>query len=238
MASFNEIWDAGGDVEVKIEFRSTGYARTVTQDDIVSVKTTKDLFPNGKPTIGAAVAKSIELSIVDPLVDGEETIPRAAEINLWIRAVNGGDASAWVNHGLYVIDVRSRDETLPDVLNIVGYDLMLSFEVPYVTSGSVTGWPKTDIDILDDIEARFGVQVDQDSYAAVDQGYLIQFPGYGEAAYTVREILGFIAGFYGGNWIFDDYSYLTLIEVGSETGFLVDENGNYISDSTGVRIIV
>lgn len=57
--------------------------------------------------------------------------------------------------------------------------------------------------------------------------YKVGYPGYGEGAYTVREVLGFIGSMYAGNWIINEQGKLRLVILGDipdETNYLINEN--------------
>ena len=124
-------------------------------------------------------------------------------------------------------------------MTIMAYDAMLRGEVDYYPYGStITGWPKTDVAVVDEIAARLGVQVAQDTYVILGKGYRIPSPNAGEKGFTVNEMLASVGKMYGGNWYLDEHDELRLHVIGSEISLLVDENGDYISDVTGVTIIV
>ena len=58
--------------------------------------------------------------------------------------------------------------------------------------------------------------------------------------YSSREMLGFIAGAYGGNFIISDENQLLLIKLGdlpAETNYLIDAAGDAITFG-GDRILV
>lgn len=57
--------------------------------------------------------------------------------------------------------------------------------------------------------------------------YKVGYPGYGEGAYTVREVLGYIGSMYAGNWIINEQGKLRLVVLGdipAETAYLINEN--------------
>lgn len=74
--------------------------------------------------------------------------------------------------------------------------------------------------------------IDPRTLAIITNNYSIGYPGIGEEAYTVREVLGYIGSMYAGNWIINDQGLLQLIVLGdipSETFYLINEDGDRIT---------
>lgn len=205
------------------------------EDEIVSGKIDADLFGGGKLSVGGTVAKQAEIAIIDPLVNGEESIPRACPFVIEFK--NG---SAWEMLGRYYIDTRERSRSTPDLLKIKGFDAMLKGEVEFFPGGStISGYPKLDTAVISEVCSRLGVTLNPKT--ALENGFMIPFPGTGEGGFTVNEVLGQIGAMYGGNWFIDNNDYLTLSVVGDiptrGAEFLIDENGAALKIG-GVRIIV
>ena len=79
---------------------------------------------------------------------------------------------------------------------------------------------------------RSNTGIDSRTLSLIDKAYKVQYPGYGEDAYTVREVLGFIGAFYAGNWIINDSGQLRLLvlnDIPAETFYLITENGDKIT---------
>lgn len=79
---------------------------------------------------------------------------------------------------------------------------------------------------------RWNTGIDNRTDIIIRNAYSVQYPGYGEGAYTVREVLGFIGSFYAGNWIINDRGQLRLIVLGdipTETFYLITEDGDRIT---------
>lgn len=242
MATWESLFAQGARRELRVTFSSDFFLKTYGQDKITGGRITSDLFAGGRMSVGGTVAAVCEISIIDPLTNGAENIPRACPFTVEIRLAEGNDASAWYPLGTFSVDTRERSETMPEVLSITGYDAMLRGETPYYPYGSeITGWPKTDIDAVRDIADRLGVKVGADVGYIMIRRYAIPSPDAGEGGFTVREVLGYIGAMYGGNWFIDAYGYLRLALVGDEPApgvdVLVDENGDVIKIG-GVRIIV
>lgn len=74
--------------------------------------------------------------------------------------------------------------------------------------------------------------IDPRTLDIITNNYSIGYPGIGEEAYTVREVLGYIGSMYAGNWIINDQGLLQLIVLGdipSETFYLINEDGDRIT---------
>lgn len=134
-------------------------------------------FFDSEFTIGAAVSRQIDLTILSP---GE--IPRGAEIKLY-----EGDEP----QGVFYIGTRPTDNT--DVLSIHGYDAMLKADTSWLTDGyDNVVFPVSEDDALNDICSRMGI--DRATGMTLNNEYPIDYPvgEYGDL--TMREVLRGIAG--------------------------------------------
>lgn len=205
---------------------------------IWSIKKTAPLLT--KPEVGRCMSASLELTMV---LNSSTSIPRMGQIDVYAQLARGAQISGKLPKGTFYIDTRQKDG---DFLHIVAYDAMLRAEQPYTTSGDQGTWPKSDIEVVTEIAQRLGVTLDPRNN--MTNNYTIQYPGFGDDAYTVREVLGFIGGLYAGNWIITDANTLRLVPlvVGSSTITIDNTVGNAFKLSTspayepftGVRIIV
>lgn len=231
--------EAAREIRVRFVDDNNNELRVYGQDAIVGGRISAELFAGGELSAGGTVAKICRLTIIDPTEGDAENIPRACPFWVEMRLTDGADESAWQPLGRYYVDLRERSVTMPEVLSITAYDALLKGEVDYYPYGStITGWPKTDVAVIDEIAGRLGVTVAQDTYAVFVKGYMIPSPNAGEGGYTVNEMLSSVGKMYGGDWSLDERDELRLYVIGSEVALLTDESGDYISDSTGVRIIV
>ena len=184
-------------------------------------------------TIGNCVAKELNLVLRNP---GE--IPRMAEIRMQFRLNSGTQQSEWLPKGTFFIDTRDEGN---GVLTIDAFDPMLKCDQSFTTSGEQGTWPRTDITVVNQICSRIGVTLDSRTAEIITAGYTIQYPGFGEGAYTMRELLGFIGSMYAGNWIITDENKLRLLVLGDmpddSTSLLITEYGEYITMG-GYRIRV
>ena len=154
-----------------------------------------------------------------------------------VRARNDSLTSDWIYSGTYFIDTRefSHNSDGLDVMKIHGYDAMLKFEQMY-PSDSEHDYPLLDTTMLQFMAGSVGVSIDQRTLDIMNRGFTFSLP----AGYTMREMLGYIASAYGGNFVISDEGELLLIQLGGlreETYYLVDEGGDAITFG-GNRILV
>lgn len=214
------------------EFRAIIAGVTYGQDKIVSASSKAALMDKAA-TIGNCAAKELNLVLRNP---GE--IPRMAQIQMQFRLNSGTQQSEWLPKGTFFIDTRDEGN---GVLTIDAFDPMLRCDQSFTTSGEQGAWPRTDITVVNQICSRIGVTLDARTAAILTAGYTIQYPGFGEGAYTMRELLGFIGSMYAGNWIITDENKLRLLVLGDipddSTSLLITEYGEYITMG-GFRIRV
>ena len=216
---YRQLLAANAPKEVRAIIAGVTYAKT----KIVSASS-KAAVMDKAATIGNCVAKELNLVLRNP---GE--IPRMAEIRMEFRLNSGTQQSEWLPKGTFFIDTRDEGN---GVLTIDAFDPMLKCDQSFTTSGEQGTWPRTDITVVNQICSRIGVTLDARTAAILTAGYAIQYPGYGEGAYTMREILGFIGSMYAGNWIITDENKLRLLVLGDmpddTTNLLITEYGEYI----------
>ena len=144
--------------------------------------------------------------------------------------------SEWIQQGTFFIDTReiSHNDDGLDVLTIHGYDAMLKAEQNY--DSTELDWPAVDTDIVAEIASKMEVSVDPRTWDIMTGGYTLPLP----TNYSCREILGYIASMYIGNFIMSDVGELrlvSLLELPEETRYLVTAQGNPITFG-GDRILV
>lgn len=216
------------DPETRKEIRVVIAGATYGEDQIVSLSTKADLFAEDTMGIGGAIAKEIDLVLVNP-----GNIPRMARMIPSFRLVKGTQASEWVQKGVYYIDTRSQDE-VSGALTIHGYDDMLKAEQTWEPDQSIT-FPMTMAAAAQEIADLMGVTIDPRT--TLSTAYTVDYPAN---EYTLRDVLRYIAAAHAGNWIITDAGQLRLVtfgEIPPETNYLVTEGGSAITFG-GVRILV
>lgn len=158
-----------------------------------------------------------------------QTVPRMARIVPYARK---GPDESWQQLGIFFIDTRSKQG---DALSIVAYDIMLRGEVIWEPVQSLV-FPMTMPAAAAEIARLMGTTLDRRT--VLNTAYTVDYPAND---YTLRDVLGFIAGAHAGNWIVTAAGQLLLVPLfGSlppETHYLIEEQGAAITFG-GVRILV
>ena len=193
------------ETETRIDIAGVSYYGYDGNIGIWSCETRPMLFD--KLSVGNCCSATINLVLANP-----QTIPTMAKMELYVRLTNGTLTTAWVRKGVYYIDTREWDAQ-HEFLTITGYDAMLKTEQDYFTPPvTITGWPKTDAAVVSEICTRIGVELD--TRTVLNKGYMVQVPAVssdGSDSDTLREVLGWIGGMYGGNWCMTDEGKLRLV---------------------------
>lgn len=147
-----------------------------------------------------------------------EAPPRNAEIRAYVR--ESGD---WEQLGVFWIDQRSDENGR---LDVVAYDAMGKAEAIW-RPGDELAFPMTMEAAARAIAAAMGTELDE--RCVFDGNYTVDAP---LEAYTMREVLGFIASAHGGNWQITAAGKLLLTPLFAsmppETHYLVTEDGDAI----------
>lgn len=209
-------------------------------DRVVSIRPAGGMFRD-KPGIGGTVCRELDITLRDP-----GAIPRAAEIKIEMRLVVKDElaehilqAAEWLPKGTFYIDTRKDDKETGGLV-IHAVDAMRKTETPFMRPGDQGEWPRTDISVVEEICERIGVTLAPRTRAVLTRGYLVQYPGFGDGAYTMREVLGYVGAMYAGNWVINDLGQAQLLMLGDippETHYLIEEHGDIILIG-GVRILV
>lgn len=150
--------------------------------------------------------------------------------------------SEWLPKGVFYIDTRqtSHNDDGVTLMELHGYDAMLMAEQYWgddmMPSG---GWPDdglTDIQVVQMIANKIGVEVDSRTVADMNGGYKIPMP----IGYTLREVLGYLAAPYLGCFIMTEQGKLrmvSILDLPPETNYLID-NAGYAITFGGTRILV
>ena len=200
---------------------------------LMSLQTSHAVFNQNVPVVGSAVSGEIDITMIEPAGN----IPKMARLAPYVRATDGVRVSEWIPKGVYFVDTRytSHNDNGLDVLTIHGYDSMLMFEEDY-PSDDENDYPMLDTDMVQHIAQSIDISVDPRTFERMNRGYMFPLP----VGYSSREMLGFIAGAYGGNFIISDENQLLLIKLGdlpAETNYLIDAAGDAITFG-GDRILV
>lgn len=205
-------------MEYKVDVGSVVYG----MGNIQSVNISQPLFD----TLSVGNACTAELNMT---FWSTATVPRMARIVPYARREAD---EPWQQLGIFYIDTRSKQG---DALSVVAYDIMLRGEVIWDPQQSLE-FPMTMPAAAAEIARLMGTTLDRRT--VLNTAYTVDYPAND---YTLRDVLGFIAGAHAGNWIVTAAGQLLLVPLfGSlppETHYLIEEQGAAITFG-GVRILV
>lgn len=215
---------------IRILVGSSGADGGYDESVLMNVETSGDVFAGNTPAVGGAIAGEIDVEMLRPF----GTIPRQARLAPYSRLVAGDRHSEWVPGGVYFVDTRQEVPGDVEKIRFHGYDDMMKAEQDYPASH--IDWPARDIDVVREIAEFMDAPIHPDTLAIMTMGYPVQYPG----EYSCREVLGYLAGMYAGNFVMSNDGSLrliTLFGIPAETRLLVSETRQYLTFG-GVRIRV
>lgn len=235
---FRELQAGDYRMETRLSVNGAAPDDSYGEDILISMSTSRKVFPQELPTVGGCIAGEISVEMIEP----PEAIPRQAKLIPYVRLWNleGTVCSEWVQKGVFYIDTRKKKEDSTGIIKytIQGYDDILKTEQDY-TNSDLT-WPAIDEDVVWEIAKHIGVIIDIRTLDIITNEYQVD----DVTGYTYREVLGYIAAMYGGNFIMTDQGRLLLVAMGDasaddkvETNYLIDEKGNILTFG-GDRILV
>lgn len=200
---------AGSTIEYKVLINNVPY----TMDSLVSLNSSCDVFDSGQPTVGGCRSAQMKVSIFlsDTTTPLNELVPKKSECKVLYRNADD-DESEWIPKGTFYINKRSLNKS--GLLSLETLDAMdKANPLMYTTEGQVDQWPKTDIEVVDYICDVLGVDLDEDTEDILVNEYEVQYPGFGDGGFTIRQVLGYIGAMYGGNWIISGTNKLKLLRL-------------------------
>ena len=217
---YDELWESTDHIEeTKVIINGVEYG----SDKLVSVSTRGAVFNGNELTIGGAVMGTISIEMRSEGKTAKELsdiIPRAAKVEPFVRLsgkvtksgsiYNDGTEkhSDWLPQGVFWIAERSA-VGWSSLLKISGEDNMTWAEYDFPTV--LHSWPATDVTVVQDIATAMGVDIDTRTTDLMNKGYTLPKPEY----YTMREVLGYIAAMYCGNFVFTKEGKLLLLTLSS-----------------------
>lgn len=215
--------------ELKVEIGG----RVYREDVLSTVDVKAALFSGDEPTVGTCVSRELSMRMLRPA----DKFSGLEKMSVFVRLSDGEQQSEWLPHGVYFIDTMDEDAEEDGViwLNIHGYDAILFTEQEYPANSNLS-WPARDTDVLKDMAAAVGIEIDRRTLEIMSGGYLLEYPG----EYTVREVLGYIAAMYGGTFTTSEDGKFLLVcfwDIPKDTSYLVTNEGYPITFG-GVRIFV
>lgn len=223
--------------EVKLVINNTEYR----EDVIVGTPRVRRSVMGDSPEVGKCFMGELTVT----LTVASSLIPRNAEIKPYSRDTGG----TWVQKSVFYVFSREVDKVTGWV-TLTAYDAIFRAEQSFTQPGAQGTWPRTDLNVMQEIATRTNTTISNDALAILVNGYSVQYPGIilsdgtlkpdGQGALTMRDVAGRIAGFYGGNWFIDNAGQWRLWQLGvmpADADYLVTEDPAIIVMG-GVRILV
>lgn len=207
----------------KREYKATVGGVEYGMDRIESAELDQKLFDT--PSVGGTVCAQFTMTFWPT-----EDPPRMAEVRPYVRDAGETD---WTPLGIFWIDQRREASGRMD---LTCFDVMLKAEAVWTPSQDLQ-FPMSMEAASQAIAKVMGTTLDP--RCAFQESYTVDYPAND---YTMRDVLGFIAGAHGGNWIVTAAGRLLLVPLfGSmppETHYLVEEEEGAAITFGGVRILV
>ena len=174
MQAVSALWKTISATYHQTEYKVTVGDTEYDKSSIVGLSLSSGLFSGRTLAVGCCVSAQIDLTLQDV-----QSVPRNAEVKVYVRLTDGTQASEWLPYGVYYIDTR---ESVPDsgTLTLHCYDAMLKAEQTFVTEGDTGTWPRTMTAVVTSICTRMGVELD--SRTALNSAYTVEYPN----DYTMR----------------------------------------------------
>lgn len=210
----------------------SGYA----EDMLSTVSTYAATCSTNELTVGNCISREVDIKMLRPAAQ----VLGLSRVSVYIRAVSSSsdEHSEWLPQGVYFLDEIQEDlDEAHDLkwLNLHGFDAVLLAEQDYPAVSNLS-WPAVDIDVVKEIAATLEVTIDSRTYEIMTDANEIQYPGQ----YSCREVLGYIAALYAGNFTTNELGELILVQfwnIPKETNHLIDSTG-YAITFGGDRILV
>lgn len=173
--------------------------------------------------LGSCFSSSLEVSIRT-----DDDIPSAAEVKVMCRLTNGTaatSASEWMCFGTYYIATRS-DRAASGLVKLECYDAMMKANAPYAAASAFTNWPQSQKAVVEEIAGLMGVTLDARTTIREGDDYVV----YLDTTLTQWQVLCYIAGCQGGNFIDTEDGALRLVPLVSS----VAAEGDAVTDVIAV----
>lgn len=199
-------------------FNGNTLVGSIPRTEITNLEMQRSVFAD-KPTVGQANSGELDATFFIPSF----TIPRMAKVQVFVTY-----NEVRYSLGVFYIDTRYENPT-DNTITIHCYDCMLMAEQTVPTTG-------TDITVLGAIATMLQTTLDSSVTSNIIHAYTIPTSMASDSA---RDVLSAIGAAYGGSFFITREGKLGFagFSIGSETFYLCDENGDWITFG-GDRIIV
>lgn len=191
----------------------------------------RSLFSSDMLSVGSCVSASVDFTVMTT-----DTIPKSAQVIIKGRITDGTTYSEWKNFGTFWINKRTTDD---DLITLECYDAMMKANQAYVDDteeNSRIGWPKSMQTCVSEIAQRIGVQIDSRTTIKTTAPYVVPYP----QKLTMLQVLGYIGGCHGGNWIITPDNKLRLVPLVSppaDSFDIIDYDYNRIKTEEGYKLV-
>ena len=196
MRKRSDIWvklaQRGCDMEAKAEIGDKTYT------EISAPKIDRSLM-SSPLSVGNCISSTLRLSILT-----DDVLDAKVPIVIKGRLTDGLSVSEWLQFGTFFINQKSSYKGL---WTVSCYDAMLKTNQSYLSADDSTGWPKAMADVVSEIAYRIGVSVDPRTVINTGDEYMVPCP----TGLTMMQVLSYIGGCHGGNWIITEENALRLV---------------------------
>lgn len=208
MRSVSETWAelaANGNFRFDVKLVIDGVEYTKTTAPRVS----RPLF-NAPLSVGSCMSATLGVSILT-----EDTIPGGAAVEIMGRLTNGTAetvCSEWKSFGTFYIS-KVDDRAARGLVILEAYDAMLKANAPAFTDLEDDVETQTMREAVQSIAASLGVAVDARTVINEGDDYIVPV----DRTLTQRQVLGYIGGCHGGNWVITEEQELRLVPLVTAT---------------------
>jgi len=199
MRQRSKVWEklaARGNFMLETKLRIAGTDYNKISAPVIS----RPLMPSPM-SVGNCSAASMQVSILT-----DDDIPESSSVVVMGRLTNGKTVSEWKEFGTFFIDYR--DTSYEGLTTISCYDAMLKGNQTFITGyDGENDWPKTMIEIVENIAERLGVGIDPRTKIRTGAAYMVTYP----ETESMIQVLGYIGACHGGNWIITEDNLLRLV---------------------------
>lgn len=179
-------------------------------------------------SVGNCMSATLDLSILT-----EDDIPKSSSVVILSRLTNGKLFSEWLEFGTFFID--KRDTSHDGLITLTCYDTMAKANAPYPLRWN-DAWPKPMKEVVESIADRLGVPIDPRTRIRTEPDYVVQKP----EGLTLQQVLEYIGGCHGGNWIVTEDNQLRLVPLMMSPGitrYITDIEYNRLKTADGDSLV-
>ena len=201
----------------------------VTYDTITAPVIKSALLSDSNVGVGNCIASTLEFT-----VKTRDSIPKSAQIVIKSSISDGTTTTSTMDFGTFWVNERTVED---DLITLKCYDAMMMGNQAYSDDSQSLNWPKPMTTVVNRICQQMGVQLDARTVIRTGGDYECTKPNDDE---TLLDVLGYIAGMHGGNWIITPENKLRLVTLVSpcdETFDVVDDVYDKIYTDDGYKLV-